>query len=315
MRIQSRLDSDDISAGNEVTLDIPNSHFLAAIDIHLDAIVEVTSGSVTIVDSTLGAIPLITRIQLILDGRTIPLDISGEFLDYWSHIDRPGSERIALSSTTDGDPWDTVLRYELAQSIANLTGAIRLSDYGTVQLKITFGAVTLIATGTGVSVSGTVKLYGDLYDESQPVAADTSVIHTLNAITHDVQSTGINQHVDLAKGRVLERLIVIPENSGSYTWALVDAMSFRKSQGNVSIAKEAPVFRAEQRRYYGGDDSPITGVHVFDFRQAGNRDVLALGGPAARSPQLLFDVGSGTSLSTARLHLISEELEPVEAAA
>ncbi len=150
-----------------------------------------------------------------------------------------------------------------------------------------------------------------MYDQRRPIPVDISVVHTLRVITVDITSTG-EKIIKLPSGRQLQRLIVIAENSSAYTWSLLDSMTFRMGQGDDPYEMNTPIFRAWQRRHYGGDDVPITGVYVFDFRGAGSRDVVPMGDlNLAPDPQLVTNVPSGTSLSTARVHLILEELEPV----
>lgn len=312
-QIKRQVGQGTFAAASSVFIDLPSAHYLGALELHLDlTVTDSSAAAITVVDSTLGAIPIVTNVQLVLDGATIPLNISGQFLDYWSHIDRPGSERLATSSTTSGAEWDAVLRYELAQSIANLTGVIPLHQISSARLEIEFGAVSLIATSANTTtVSGSVKVYAEMYDNRRPIPVDTSVVHTLRVITVDVTSTG-EKIIKLPTGRQLQRLIVIAENNSAYTWALLDSLTFRMGQGDDPYEMNTPIFRAWQRRHYGGDDIPITGVYVFDFRGAGPRDVVPMGDiNLAPDPHLVINVPSGTSLTTARAHLILEELEPV----
>ena len=315
-QIKRQVGQATFAASSSVFIDLPRSHFLGALEIHLDlAVTDSSAAAITIVDSTLGPIPIVTNIQLVIDGRTVPLNVSGEFLDYWAHIDRPGMERLATSSTTSGTGWDAVLRYELAQSIANLTGVIPLHEVASARLEISFGAVSLIASSDNTTtVTGTIKIYAEMYDATKPTPVDVSVVHTLRKITHDLASTG-EHAIELPTGRQLQRLILVAENSGSYTWSLLDNVGLRMGQGDDPYSMSTEIFRAWQRRFYGGDDTPITGIYVLDFRQAGPRDVVPMGDRAlAPDPELIVNIPSGTSLSTARVHILLEELEPVSVA-
>lgn len=307
-----RLGRTAVSAGNTVTIDIPNAHILAALEIAITGTVGVSAGGVTVVDATTGPIKLIKRAQLRLDGSTVPLSVRGEFLDLWSHIDRPGSERKVSSSTADDGTWNAVLRWELAQSEVNLTGAIKLSNYGSVQLEIEFDAITVIATGTGVAFTGNVEAWGELYDESLPIAFDDSVMHTLTEHFVPVNASGDNP-ITIARGRALERLIVIAENNALFADNLVDSITLRLGQGFEPYYRTALMAQAYLARNYGGDDMPTSGVHVFDFRRAGDRDVIPLGDPqAAPYPELIAAVSSTPALTNAKLHVLREELERVE---
>lgn len=310
-QIAIELGQDDISAGQTKAIELPKSHFLGALEIHLNAAVTVSAGNITVVDSTLGSIPLIERVQLRLDGRTLPLQVSGRNLDYWSHVDRPGMERLALSGTASGARFDSVIRFELAQSEGNLTGALKLSDYTSARLEITFAAVTAIATGTDVAVTGSVNVYGELYDETRPVAANTNVVHTLSEFDVDITSTG-EKVIKLTKGRALERLLIIAENNGAPTWGLLDGIKFEGGPGDTPYDWTTPMFRARQLRHYGGDDTPIVGLYVFDFRRAGNRDLIPLGDAQfAPEPSIRATVTAGVTLTNAKLTVIPEELETV----
>ncbi|MCK9485568.1 MAG: hypothetical protein M0R73_02540 [Dehalococcoidia bacterium] len=307
----ARVDQRPVNLGNTVVLDIPNSHILGAIEIALHLTLTTSSGTVTVADSALGAIPVIKRIQLRLDGSTIPLSVSGEFLDYWSHVDRPGSERLATSGTASGSVWDAVLRWEVAQSESNLTGAILLRNYGSVQLEIEFNGLASLGSGTGLAVAGNVEVWAELYDETVPIAFDNSLMHTLTEHFVAVEQTG-DKIIDIPRGRGLERMLVIPENDGAYVDGLVTAWTWRNGQGFEPYFYTDYLLRARARRLYGGDDTPVTGLRVFDFRRAGNRDVIPLGDPAAAPyPQMVATIASGASLSNARLHIVREELENV----
>lgn len=309
-QIFRRIGQGTIAPSTVVSIELPKVHYLGALEIHMDAVGDVSSGSLTVVDSTHGIIPMITSIQLVLDGRTIPLNISGKHLDWWSRVDRPGSERLALSATADGGLWDAVLRYELAQSIANLTGALPLWHYASARLEITFGAATLAATGTAVTFTGVVDVYGELYDQNRPVVVDPSVVHTLRSFTADITSSG-EKRIKIPKGRALERMLVVPENNSAQDWTLLTDVALECGPGDTTYSFTTPVARARQLRHYGGDDIPITGLYIFDFRQAGNRDIVALGDPrVAPEPELVLTVSSD-SLTTAKVHIILEELEPV----
>lgn len=306
------IGQDDIAAGTTARIELPNAHYLGAIDIHFAGVVTTSAGGITVVDTTLGMIGLIERIQLRLDGKTSPLQITGRNLDYWSHVDRPGMERLALSGTTSPAAFDTVLRYELAQSEANLTGALKLSDYKSVVLEIKFSAITDIATGTDVAISGNVDVYGEMYDENAPgVLVNTSLVHTLNEYDVVIDATG-NKKIKLQTGRALERLLIIAENNGSPTWDLISNISLEGGPGDIPYDWATPIFRARQLRHYGGDDTPIVGMFVLDLRRAGNRDIIPLGdGLAAPAPQIVVTVPAGTALTNAKLTIIPEELESV----
>lgn len=81
----------------------------------------------------------------------------------------------------------------------------------TVQLfRLEFGNVTDIATGTGVAVTGTVRVVGDMYDQ-ELVNVDTSYIHRLSSTRYNVQQTG-RQRLELVEGAWLERLLILPVN-------------------------------------------------------------------------------------------------------
>jgi hypothetical protein len=311
VQIKRPVGQEPIAAGVTRSIELPKDAILGAIEIHVGAVFTTTAGAITVVDSTLGVIPLITNIQLVLDGRAIPLSCSARFLDIWSHIDRPGSERLATSSTVSGDQWDTVLRYELGQAVHNLTGALRLPNYATARLDITFGALSLVASGTGLAVGGNVTVYNESYDPTQ-IVADHSVIHTLTATQYEVSATGTNLTRKLAKGRALERLIVIPENNGVLgVWTMLSNLGLRLKNGDEPYIHDTPVFRAAQLRHYGGDDVPITGVYVFDFRQSGDRDVIPLGDlRQAPEPEIVFTTSG--ALVNAKLHVLAEELAAVQ---
>lgn len=312
-QIKRQVGQGTFAASGSVFIDLPRSNYLGALELHLDfTVTDSAAAAITVVDSTLGAIPILTNVQLVLDGATVPLNVSGQFLDYWSHIDRPGSERLATSSTTSGAEWDAVLRYELGQSIANLTGVIPLHQVSSARLELEFGAVSLIATSANTTtVAGTVKVFAEMYDNTRPIPVDTSVVHTLRSITTDIASTG-EKIIKLPTGRQLQRLAVIAENNSAFTWSLLDTVKFRMGAGDDPYEMNTPIFRAQQLRHYGGDDIPITGVYVFDFRAAGPRDVVPLGDiNLAPDPELVVEVPSGTSLTTARVHMLFEELEPV----
>lgn len=311
----ARVDQRAVSPGNTVTLDVPNSHILGAIEIALHLTLTTTAGSVTVADATMGAINFVRRIQLRLDGSTIPLSVSGKHLDYWMHIDRPGMERLATSSTTSGDTWDAVLRWEVAQSVSNLTGAIPLRNYGSVQLEIEFDALSTLGTGTNLAVAGNVEAFVELYDETSAIAYDSSLIHTLTEHFVELVQTG-DKIIDIPRGRALERMLIIAENNSAYSDSLVSEWKWRNGQGNEPYYHTDYTMRARMRRDYGGDDTPVTGLAAFDYRRAGNRDVIPLGDPgAAPYPQLIATIRAGTALTAAKLHIIREELERVEGVA
>ena len=301
-----------VAPSTTVSLELPKAHYLGALDLHLNLAVTVTGGAITVVDASLGSIPLIRRVQLRLDGRTIPLSVRGVFLDYWSHVDRPGSERLALTGTASGSRFDSVLRYELAQSEANLTGAVLLSQYASARLEIEFNAVTTIATGTGVALSGTVDVYAELYDETKPIQVGRPVVHTLTEFTQDITAHG-TRSIKLPKGRALERLVLVAENNSAYTWDLISDITFRAGPGDEPYGPwSTPLMRARNKRHYGGDDIPISGIYVLDLRRAGNRDIIPLGASGvAPEPELIIRTNSNTSLVSAQVHVVMEELEPV----
>jgi len=316
LRLVDELDQESISASATARLNIPPVHWLAASELHVDATIGVSSGSVTVVNSTLGIIPLITRIRLLLDGGNTVFDVSGKVLDYWSHIDRPGSERLALSSTTDDDPWDAVLRYEHAQSEANPTGSIPLWLYGAATVEVETGAVTLAGTGTGVAVAGTFRLQAEQYDQRSRFADAVrmaSVVHRITSFTQTFDTTGAKR-IDLKAyfGELLERVMLLAENSGSDSWGLFDRISLMRSQAEVMERLRTETFRARNLRNYGGDDIPVTGLYVFDRRRAADNDVIPLGDKfVAPDPHLVTEIGSGTSLSSAQAEVIVETLTRV----
>lgn len=313
-----RLGQASILAGQTVSIELPKAHYLGALDIHVNAAVTTSAGAITVVNSTLGSIPLISRVQLRLDGSTTPITITGKFLDFWGHLDRPGMERLALSSTTSPARFDSVLRYELSQSIANLAGALPLSQYASARLEITFAPVTAIATGTNVAVAGTVDVYGDLYDEikTPPSSIGIPVVHTLREYTQDITAHG-ERSIKLPKGRALLRLMLVAENNGAYTWDLLDDIMLRCGPGDEPYGPwTTPLVRSFNKRFYGGDDIPIQGIYVLDLRRAGNRDVLPLGSSGiAPEPELVIRTNSATGLTNAQVHIVLEELESVRAAA
>lgn len=306
-----------IVAGSTEFADLPKSHYLGALEFHIDATVtDSSAAAITVVDATLGAIPIIDKIQLVLDGTIIPLNIRGEFLDYWSHVDRPGSERFVITSTTSGAGWDAVLRYELAQSIGNLTGAIPLHKLSSARLEVTFGAVGDIATSANTTtVTGNVIVVAEMYSANRALGIDESVVHTLREYAADIAATG-ETNVEIPAGRQLERMLIIAENNALYVWTMLSNILFRMAQGDDPYSISTEIFRSQQLRVYGSDDIPITGLYVFDFRQAAGRDIVPLGDlNLAPDPELVLTVPSGTVLTNARVHVVMEELQRVGVAA
>lgn len=315
-RIVDEVAQATLAVSTTARLTIPSVHWLAAIDLHIDATVTTSAGAISIVDTTLGAIPLVTRIRLLLDGGTTVVDVSATLLDLWSKIDRPGSERLALSSTTSADPWDAVVRYEAAQSEANPVGSIPLWQYGACTVEVETGAISLIGSGTNIAVTGDIRLVAELYDQRTPFAraADiASVMHRISTIAVDFTNTG-TRRVELKSynGELLERLIVVARNSGADTWALFSRMALMTSQSETLQRLTTDQFRARQLRNYGGDNIPITGAYIFDLRRAGDGDVIKMGNPqTAPDVHVITEIAAGTSLSNAQATFIAETLVPV----
>ncbi|MCY3670064.1 MAG: hypothetical protein OXH14_03195 [Alphaproteobacteria bacterium] len=299
-----------IAAGQTAYVELPRANYLGAIELLVEPIVNATSGSISVANATLGPIPIIEHVQITIDGHQVPLAVSGEELDIWSHIDRPGSERLAISNTARGKTWSSVLRYELAQSLQNLLGAIPLFAHSQVVLEIRFAPASKIGSGNGISVGGVVRVSAEMYAQDQGLVIDTSLVHTLRRVRETISQTG-DLEIELPRGRYLERLIAIVNNSGSNTWDLLDSWALQTAAGEEPYDEPTPQVRARQLRHYGGDDIPLTGVYVWDLRRGGDRDILLLGDPVvAPDPSLRLRVKSGVTLSNARVDILLEELEP-----
>ncbi|GMU39449.1 MAG: hypothetical protein AMXMBFR23_03150 [Chloroflexota bacterium] len=318
-RIIDEVAQATLAVSSTLRLQIPTVHWLAAFELHVDATVSTTAGAVTIVNTTLGAIPLVTRVRLLLDGGTTVVDVSGTILDTWSKVDRPGSERLALSSTTSGDPWNTSIRWEAAQSEANPAGSIPLWLYGNCTVEVETGAISLIGSGTNISIAGDVRLVAEKYDQRSPFANPAAVgssIHRLSTIEVDYSNDG-SRRVELKSytGELLERLLVVANNNAANTWDLFSRMSLMASQAEILQRFTNDQMRARQLRNYGGENMPIAGVWVFDLRRAGEGDVIQVGHPVtAPDLHVITEIASGTALTNARATFVAETLVPVRRA-
>ncbi|MGE0136097.1 MAG: hypothetical protein AB7T16_13320 [Dehalococcoidia bacterium] len=324
LRFIDEVDSDAISASSTIRLALPTVNWLSAWMLHADITIGVSSGSVTVVNSTLGAIPLFSRIRMQVEGNPILVDISGKYLDLWSRIDRPSSERFVQTSTTDDDPWDALLRYEVAQSEANPVGSMPMWLYEDATIEVETAAVTTIATGTGVAVSGTLRLMAEQYDQaSQFVLPDAngpaanlkvaSVLHRLTQFRHDLPGSG-QQSVSLKGyvGDALERLLAVAVNNSADTYGLIDRISFMRDQQHPLRRHRTEQMQGELLAKYGGENMPITGTYAWDFRRAGQNDIVPLGDKyVARDPHLLAEVNTSVSLTSPRLDVIVETLQAV----
>ena len=151
-----------------------------------------------------------------------------------------------------------------------------------------------------------------MYDQRIVTPPDDSVMHSLTSAQYNIAGTG-RQRLELVEGRFLERLLLLPEHAGAYTWDLVDSVEFQLGQGYSPYELTTDNFRAFNRRVYGGEDIPIDGLYVMDFRQAGPRDVVPLGGPeSAPDPTLFLDIPSGKTVDgTTKATLVLEQLQEV----
>ncbi|TAJ19458.1 MAG: hypothetical protein EPO65_06780 [Dehalococcoidia bacterium] len=319
-RNRHELGQDSYSSATPTTprVYLPREGYLGRLMFHLDITVSTTSGAVTIVSSTLGAIPLIDNISFKVGGKHPLLDVSGRQLDYWMHINRAGMERFALSSTTSADPWDARLSYDLWQSPTNLLGVLLLNAQSTAMLEFRMAAISAIASGTGVSLTGVVRVSGERLDfnPQAPLPAEfTNYVHRLTAFRKSITNTGpTDVSLEGYKGEFLERALLVPNNNSAVTDSMFDRVDLKNSKSDVAESWLAEDFRAEQREKYGSDDIPETGVLVLDRREAAQRDVIPLGDASAPDPHLTFNVpSSGVTLTSAYVDVIAETLMPVAA--
>lgn len=309
-----RLGQESIAASTTKYIELPKAGWFATLYMHFNLTLTVSGGSITVVDATVGAIPLVTNVSIELDGKAYPLNVSGRFLDIWRHIDKPGMERLALSGTSSGSDFSFVLAYALAQSEGNLSGAIRLSDYSSVRVIVAFGALSLIASGTGLAIgTGTVNVAAEIYSETSGLVIDDGFIHTLRVQTQDVVSTG-EKTFDVPRGRAIERILAIPENNSVVgLWTALDSLGLKFGPSDEPYKLDTALWRALQMERYGGDDIPLAGVYSLDFRRAGQRDVFIAGDRlTAPFPQVTYVVNSSLSISTARMHFVLEEMQPFD---
>lgn len=324
LRIIDEVDSKAIAASATIRLDLPTVNWLSAWTLHADISIAVATSTVTVVNTTLGAIPLFSRIRMQVEGNPILVDMPGKYLDLWSRVDRPGSERFVQTSTASAGAWDAMLRYEVAQSEANPVGAMPMWLYESAQIEVETAAVTTIGTGDTPVVSGTLRLLTEQYDQAsvfalpdrQGAAANIAVASVLHRLTHfryDIPGSG-QQTVSLKgyAGDALERLLAVTVNNAVDSYGLLDRISFMRDQQHPLRRHRTEQMQGEILAKYGGENMPITGTYVWDFRRAGQNDIVPLGDPyMARDPHLALEVNTAVALVNPRIDVIVESLQSV----
>lgn len=312
-RIKRRVQQVPVSFGQSVTVDLPRGYDIESIYLVLyGSIVLTTAGTAVRAEAPCG---LVQRAEVIADGKNTIASVRFDALNQYNIMRRSQGQRTAPGNTvaTHSIRASMAIDQALMDGVRAKDSNLRTSGMSLLQLRLTFGQLTDVYTGSPVGTLSNVfvdVVTSELVEIADDQGEVTTPLYLLKRSYQDITIAGANSNLEipLPVGNVFRGTMLRASSSGEPSDSVLNNVILR-SGVDVRINATYQNLRSMNTLDYG--IAPPTGYVWGDCMYAGQlAGVRASEGwdlTKASEAKLALDVSAPTSpaVSVMSLELLS----------